>query len=71
VGGASNIGGASNMGGASSRGDASTPTPHEKSFDSEMADEGLDLSHMSHTREASMFVGPSLQFSEEETVIGE
>ncbi|KAF6020145.1 hypothetical protein EB796_021518 [Bugula neritina] len=69
VGGASNIGGASNMGGASSRGDASTPTPHEKSFDSEMADEGLDLSHMSHTREASMFVGPSLQFSEEETVI--
>lgn len=44
--------------------------PHEKSFDSEMADEGLDLSHISQTREESMFVGPHLHFTEEEMIHG-
>ncbi|XP_067934998.1 uncharacterized protein [Watersipora subatra] len=46
-----------------------TLTPHEKSFESEMADEGLDLSHMSQTRDVSLFAGPFLNYSEEETVL--
>ena len=50
--------------------DEGTLTPHEKSMESEMADEGLDLSHISQTREMSLFAGPYLNYSEEETVLG-
>lgn len=62
-------GGAAAAGGAASRDDNDTPV-NEKSFDSEMADEGLDLSHFSQTREMSMFTGPYLNVSEEEVVLG-
>lgn len=55
---------------AAQDGDDSSSTLHEKSFDSEMADEGLDMSHMSQTREVSLFAGPYLNYSEEETVLG-
>lgn len=43
---------------------------HDKSFDSEMADEGLDLSHVSQNKEASMFVGPYLTHTEEDLIHG-
>lgn len=64
--------------GGAATGDAAGDAPangldqtHEKSFDSEMADEGLDMSHISQTKEASMFVGPCLNYSEEELILGE
>ena len=43
---------------------------NDKSFESEMMDEGLDLSHMSQSREVSMFAGPYLNISQEEVVMG-
>ena len=62
------VGGA--VGGAAGGQDRSDTPVNDKSFESEMMDEGLDLSHMSQSREVSMFAGPYLNISEEEVVMG-
>lgn len=61
---------ASASGGAVGGQDRSNTPVNDKSFESEMMDEGLDLSHMSQSREVSMFAGPYLNISEEEVVLG-
>ena len=62
------VGGA--VGGAAGGQERSNTPVNDKSFESEMMDEGLDLSHMSQSREVSMFTGPYLNISEEEVVLG-